>query len=107
MRFDGDKLKTLREARKWDQMRLANEARRFRAGVHQSAISKHEHGHQQPTSRNASAYAKALGVSVLDLYSLDDDEEEAAMASAPLTREEQAFLAGLMSKLGMSVEVAK
>src|SRR5689334_11654079 len=87
MRFNGAKLKELREARSWDQHRLAQEARvHGRAGITQAAVSRHENG-MQPTPRNATAYAKALGVAVMELFELDDDEE-AALAT-PLTREEQ------------------
>lgn len=95
MRFDGENLRKLRKAKSWDQHRLAQEARQHQAGITQAAVSKHENG-MQPTTRNAAAYAKALGVPVLELFELDDDEE--ASLSTPLSRDEKSTLMLLLDK---------
>lgn len=81
MRFDGDKLKALRDARKWDQHRLAEAARSHGAGITQSTISRYEHG-QEPSGRNIVALAAALEVDPRELYADDTDDAEAATMTA-------------------------
>lgn len=77
MRFNGGKLKALRDSRKWDQHRLAEAARAHGTGITQSQISRYENG-QEPSGRNAMALAAALGVTVEELYGADAEDEEAA-----------------------------
>lgn len=72
VRFDGQKLRDLREGRKWDQMRLATEARQHGAGVTQSTVSRLEAGKHEPTLRTIAALAAALGVDEVALL-VDDD----------------------------------
>jgi transcriptional regulator with XRE-family HTH domain len=104
VRFDGQRLKALRTARKWDQHRLAETARRHGVGITQSQVSRYENG-QEPSGRNALALAAALEVDVADFYaekaSSDDDEELASMA---LTRDEYAMLGSLMARLALAAQ---
>lgn len=81
MRFDGTKLKAHRDARTWDQHRLAEAARSHGVGVTQSQISRYENG-KQPSSRNAMALAAALGVEPRELFSDDEPAEAATMTAA-------------------------
>ena len=78
VRFDGRKLKALRGSRSWDQHKLADAARTHGVGITQSQVSRYENG-QEPGGRNALALAKALDVKVEELYSDDEDEDEAAV----------------------------
>lgn len=78
VRFDGEKLKALRDSRKWDQHRAAEAARSYGVGITQSQISRYENGIQEPTGRNALALAAAFDVDVRELYCDDADDEEAA-----------------------------
>lgn len=75
VRFDGVKLRELRRGRKWDQHRLAEEARKRATGITQSQISRYENG-QEPSGRNAVALASALGVTVESLYASGDADDE-------------------------------
>lgn len=75
VRFNGDRLEELRLDRKWDQHRLAEEARQFGVGVTQSQISRYENG-QEPSGRNALALAGALAVDMRELYVADADGED-------------------------------
>lgn len=86
VRFDGDRLRALRTARKWDQHRLAEAARTHGVGITQSQVSRYENG-QEPAARNAMALAAALQVDVADFFAngseaqadQDDDEESDPM----------------------------
>lgn len=75
VRFDGQKLRKLREARNLDQHELASRARLFGSGVTQSTVSRLEGGTQEPTLRTLSALAGALDVAEGDLLvdNLADD----------------------------------
>lgn len=88
VRFNGEKLRELREARKFDQHRLAERARRYGTGITQASVSRHENG-MQPSGANALAYARALDIDVAELYGLDadqpDDEDEALSRDDLLT----------------------
>ncbi len=67
MRDLGEKLKKLRESRKWSQEYLAK-----RAGVTKSAISTYEQGVRTPSSDVLCAFAKAFGVSADFLLGLTE-----------------------------------
>lgn len=84
MKWDGSRLRALRVARKWDQHRLAENARSHGVGVTQSQVSRYENG-QEPSARNALALASALNVSPGEFFNgadsgsssraSEDDEE--------------------------------
>lgn len=80
VRFDGEKLRELRLARKWGQHELAEQARRYCTGITQASISRYENG-MEPSGRNALALARALGVGVTALYRNGVDSDE------PVSRE--------------------
>lgn len=67
MRDLGEKLKKLRDSRKWSQEYLAK-----RAGVTKSAISTYEQGVRTPSSDVLCAFAKAFGVSADFLLGLTE-----------------------------------
>lgn len=67
MRELGNKLKFLRESRKWSQEYLAK-----RAGVTKSAISTYEQGIRTPSSDVLCAFAKSFGVSADFLLGLTE-----------------------------------
>lgn len=85
VKFDGGKLKELRTARRWDQHKLAEQARRHAVGINQSSVSRYENG-MEPTGRNAVALARALKVDVAELYGDSDDEDEESDLSGALER---------------------
>lgn len=103
MRFDGEKLKTLRDARKWDQHRLAEAARSHGTGITQSTISRYEHG-QEPSGRNIVALAAALGVDPRELYGSDDDLEAATMTAATAANIGEALLAAVRTLVRAELE---
>lgn len=99
MRFDGAKLKQLRETRCWDQHTLAEHARQHGASLNQSTVSRSENG-KEPSGRNVVALAAALGIEPRELYDSDDDAEAASMAAgSPLTPAELELLGDLMVRL--------
>lgn len=101
VRFDGKKLKALRESRSWDQHRLAETARTLGTGITQSQISRYENG-QQPGGHNAMAIAKALGVPVDELYDSEADEESRAVGDLAQRDLLLALHAALGAALGAS-----
>lgn len=104
VRFDGTKLKTLRDARTWDQHRLAEAARAHGVGVTQSQISRYENG-QQPSGRNAMAIAAALGVEPRELYG-EPDAEAASMTSASADALYEALRALVRTEVREAIKVA-
>lgn len=79
VRFDGQRLKELRLERRWDQHRLASEARKHSTGITQPQISRYENVDKpvEPSGRNALALARALGIEVTELYAGDSDSNDA------------------------------
>lgn len=59
----GRRVKHLREAKKWNQERLAAEAR-----IHRSYIAGIESGRRNPSLQNIAKIAKALGVPIASLF---------------------------------------
>lgn len=86
MKFDGDRLRTLRARKHLDQHALAERARQHGVGITQSQISRYENGHE-PSGRNALALASALEVDVNELYTggRNGSEEEDEEDDAPLS----------------------
>lgn len=68
MRDLGEKLRKLRESRRWSQEYLAK-----RAGVTKSAISTYEQGMRTPSSDVLCAFAKTFGVSADYLLGLTEN----------------------------------
>jgi transcriptional regulator with XRE-family HTH domain len=93
MKFNGSKLKVLREARKWDQHRLAEAARSYGTGITQSQISRYENG-KEPSGRNAVALAAALDTTVADLYTDDIDLATVTAAAASDDDEDSSMTIG-------------
>jgi len=63
----GEKVRQLRQARGLSQEELA-----FKAGVHRTYLGGIERGERNPSLKNIAAIAKALDVSLRDLFSFGD-----------------------------------
>ncbi len=72
----GEKIKRLREDRKWSQPHLA-----VKAGVAVSAVSQIENGRRSPNVGTLNKLAEAFGVEVADFFR----ESEAPKVTAPLS----------------------
>lgn len=62
----GRRVKLLREAKKWNQERLAAEAR-----IHRSYLAGIERGSRNPSLQNIAKIARALGVPITSLFEED------------------------------------
>ena len=67
----GEKVKQLRLARNLSQEGLA-----FKAGVHRTYLGSIERGERNPSLKNIAAIAKALNITLSQLFSLDDAKSE-------------------------------
>ena len=65
----GNRVRELRLARGLSQEELA-----FRSGVHRTYLGGIEQGKRNPSLRNVAAIAKALGVTLTQLFSFGDEE---------------------------------
>lgn len=74
MRFRGDRLRELREARK---PKLSQGGLGKSIGAHVTSISDWERGANAPSGRHVASLAREFGVSVEHFYAEDDDEEAA------------------------------
>lgn len=93
VRFSGEKLQELRQARGWSRAKLAR-----RAGVREQQIVRWEGGRNVPSADSVAALAGALEVEISEFYERpdgDDDEDESDMvrAAAELERLGHADLA--------------
>jgi len=68
----GEKVRKLRLARNLSQEELA-----FKTGVHRTYLGGIERGERNPSLKNISAIAKALDVTLAELFSFDDPKSEA------------------------------
>ncbi len=68
----GEKVRKLRLARNLSQEELA-----FKSGVHRTYLGGIERGERNPSLKNIAAIAKALNVTLVQLFSLDDPKSEA------------------------------
>lgn len=59
----GDRIRELRKEKQLSQEELA-----FKAGVHRTYLGSIERGERNPSLRNISAIAAALGISLSDLF---------------------------------------
>ena len=64
----GDRVRELRKARQLSQEELAH-----RAGVHRTYLGSIERGERNPSLKNMTAIAEALGVSLSELFSLANE----------------------------------
>jgi transcriptional regulator with XRE-family HTH domain len=62
----GDSVRKLREIKGLSQEELA-----FRAGIHRTYLGGIERGERNPCLKNIAAIAKALGVTLSDLFSIE------------------------------------
>ena len=65
----GERLKELRLARG-----LSQEALAFKSGMHRTYLGGIERGERNPSLKNITAIAKALGVSLSQLFSFEDQK---------------------------------
>lgn len=63
----GEKVRKLRLARNLSQEELA-----FKTGVHRTYLGSIERGERNPSLKNITAIAKALNVTLAQLFSFDD-----------------------------------
>lgn len=63
----GERLRELRLARGLSQEKLA-----FKSGMHRTYLGSIERGERNPSLKNIAAIAKALGVSLAQLFSFED-----------------------------------
>ena len=63
----GQKVRQLREAKGLSQEKLA-----FQAGIHRTYLGGIERGERNPSLRNIAVIAKALGVTIADLFQFED-----------------------------------
>lgn len=87
--FRGDRLREARETVGYSQSQLG-----LRIGAHVTSVSDWERNKNSPSGRYVAALCVELDVTPEYLYGEDDDEEEAA-ASLPLTREQTDLLGTL------------
>jgi transcriptional regulator with XRE-family HTH domain len=59
----GERVRELRRAKNLSQEELA-----FRAGIHRNYLGGIERGERNPSLKNISAIARALGVDILELF---------------------------------------
>ena len=64
----GVRIRRLREARRWNQERMAAEA-----GIHRSYLAGIESGRRNPSLQNIAKIATALGVPIATLFDEADD----------------------------------
>jgi len=67
----GEKVRKLRLARNLSQEQLA-----FKASVHRTYLGSIERGERNPSLKNIAAIAKALNITLSQLFSLDDAKSE-------------------------------
>ena len=63
----GERIRELRLA-----MRLSQEQLAFKSGMHRTYLGGIERGERNPSLKNIAAIAKALGVTLAQLFSFDD-----------------------------------
>lgn len=71
-----NKLRAVREAKGWPTTRLAFEAR-----INFFQVYQYELGKNEPGIRNALRLGRALGLSVEDIWSLEDDHDDEKKAA--------------------------
>ena len=59
----GERVRKLRQSKGWSQEDLA-----FKAGMHRTCLGGIERGERNPSLRNIAAIAKALGVTLSELF---------------------------------------
>jgi transcriptional regulator with XRE-family HTH domain len=67
----GRKVRELRVARRMSQEELAD-----RAGMHRTYLGGIERGERNPSLKNITAVARALGVSLSELFSFNNQERD-------------------------------
>ncbi len=67
----GQKVRQLREAKGLSQEKLA-----FQAGIHRTYLGGIERGERNPSLRNIAVIAKALGVTIADLFQFEDQARQ-------------------------------
>jgi transcriptional regulator with XRE-family HTH domain len=67
----GERVRQLRLARNLSQEELA-----FKAGVHRTYLGSIERGERNPSLKNIAAIAKALDITLSELFSFGDVESE-------------------------------
>jgi transcriptional regulator with XRE-family HTH domain len=67
----GERVRQLRLARNLSQEELA-----FKAGVHRTYLGSIERGERNPSLKNIAAIAKALDITLSELFSFGDAESE-------------------------------
>ena len=74
----GQRVRELRRARGMSQENLS-----FAAGVHRTYLGSIERGERNPTLKNIALIAKAIGVSLAQLFAYDNRHSEAGQEAGP------------------------